>query len=77
MALDKGTDMNKTQANNFLAKAGYAGLIVDKAEGVYYLIGEEAGIDWSVDRCLHVVRLSDLTEDQLTYKLSELFKESN
>ena len=67
--------MNKSQANAFIARAGFPGLSVHKAEGVWYLIGDEGVIDQYAERCLHVVRLSDLSGDVLTGKIEELTKQ--
>ena len=66
--------MTRAQANNWLAARGFPELEVDKAEGVWYLIGglDDERIDQRMERCLHVVRLSDLTEADLQSKLEEL-----
>lgn len=68
--------MNVSKANKFLAAAGFPDLTVNKAEGVWYMIGDEGVVNQHVERCLHVVRLDDLTEEVLTWKLNELTKES-
>jgi len=36
------------------------------------LLGDEGVTDHTVERCLHVVRLSDLAPDDLDWKLREL-----
>ncbi|QYW02164.1 hypothetical protein CPT_Sonora_063 [Stenotrophomonas phage Sonora] len=64
--------MNVKSANKYVADRGYPGMEVSKADGVYYLIGREELFDGSVERCLHVVRASDLTENVLDGKLVEL-----
>lgn len=66
--------MNRNEANKFLAKID-ADLFVNKAEGVWYLLGgDDNKYDPCVERCLHVVRASDLTEDVLKWKIDELTK---
>lgn len=66
--------MNKAAANRYLADKGYPHLEVDKAEGVYYLVGghDDPSIDHTRERCLHVCRMADLTTETLDCKLSEL-----
>jgi len=64
--------MNTSQANKFLAEAGFPDLFLHKAEGVWYLLGDEGVVNHAVERCLHVCRLSDLTEQILRWKLAEL-----
>jgi len=64
--------MNKAQANAFAASKGFPGLTVSKAEGVWYLVGDEGVSNEYVERCLHIVRLADLTEDVLSWKIEEL-----
>lgn len=66
--------MNRAQANKWLAAQGFPALEVDKADGVWYVVGEDTRIDETVERCLHVVRVADLTEDALRWKLDELTK---
>lgn len=66
--------MNRNEANKFLAKID-ADLFVNKAEGVWYLLGgDDNKYDPYVERCLHVVRASDLTEDVLKWKIEELME---
>lgn len=64
--------MKAAQANAHLAQAGFPGLFVSKAEGVWYLLGDDGVINPAVERCLHVVRLDDLTPEVLNWKLKEL-----
>lgn len=66
--------MTRAEANRWLAAQGFPALEVDKAEGLWYLIGglDDARLDQSRERCLHTVRLSDLTEETLRWKLDEL-----
>ena len=64
--------MNKQQASKYLTQAGFPGLFIDKAEGVWYLLGDEGVVDQSVERCLHAVRLEDVSVDMLRSKLCEL-----
>lgn len=64
--------MNNRKADEYLANRGYPGLFIAKAEGVYYLLGDEGVLNHAAERCLHVVRLSDLTEKDLEWKLREL-----
>ena len=64
--------MNAKSANNLLSKSGFSGLFVNKADGFWYLLGDDGVKNLNVERCLHVVRLSDLTEDVLAWKLNEL-----
>lgn len=64
--------MNSTRANKFLAQID-PDLYISKAEGVWYLLGgSNEKYNPEVERCLHVVRLSDLTEGDLLLKLEEL-----
>lgn len=70
--------MTRKQANSWLAARGFPGLEVSKAEGIWYLVGGHGDpriVNFGVDRCLHVVRLADLTEQDLSSKLDELTKE--
>lgn len=69
--------MNAAQANAWLAAQGFPCLEVSKADGVWYVVGghEDERIARSVERCLHVVRIEDLTEDLLGQKLNELTEE--
>ena len=64
--------MNRNQADLFIARMGFPGLVISKAEGVWYIIGDEGVVNHNVERCLHVVRLSDLTERDLRWKVQEL-----
>lgn len=66
--------MTRAGANRWLSAQGFPALEVDKAEGVWYVVGggDDTRIDQSVERCLHVVRLADLTESDLAAKLDEL-----
>lgn len=66
--------MNKNAANRYLANLGFPELEVDKAEGVYYIVGgrDDDRIDQFIERCLNVVRLSDLSTSDLDWKLREL-----
>jgi len=66
--------VTRDQANRWLAAQGFPALQVNKAEGVWYMTGAEDDdrIDQSVERCLHVVRTADLTEEALRWKLEEL-----
>lgn len=64
--------MNVASANKFLSSAGFPGLFVSKAGGIWYLLGDDGVVNLSVERCLHVVRLADLTKEVLTWKLEEL-----
>ncbi len=66
--------MKAEQANAWLAAQGFPALSVNKAEGVWYMTGgeDDERIDQSVERCMHVVRLADLTEEALQWKLREL-----
>jgi hypothetical protein len=55
--------MTPVQAKRYLAKTGHPDLYVSKAEGVWYLLGGDSPkYNSRVERCLHVVRTSDLTE---------------
>lgn len=68
-------DMNSKQAANFLSSIGHSELSLHKAEGVWYLIGgSDEAYKGDVERCLHVVRLEDVTEDCLRWKVEELVK---
>lgn len=66
--------ITKGQAEAFLKKAGFPNLSVDKAEGVFYLVGgtDDDRINQYLERCLHIVRWSDMTFDVLEGKLEEL-----
>jgi len=64
--------MHVKQANCYLASKGYPDLFVNKAEGIWYLLGDEGVVHQDVERCLHVCRLSDLTSEVLDWKLKEL-----
>jgi len=66
--------VTRDQANRWLAAQGFPALSVNKAEGVWYMTGAEddGRIDQSIERCLHVVRAADLTEETLRWKLAEL-----
>lgn len=65
--------MNALEARSFLRKIGHPDLHVSKAEGVWYLLGGDyPKYNSKVERCLHVVRLSDLTEKVLRWKVDEL-----
>lgn len=64
--------MNKTAADKFL-KSIDPDLFIDKAEGVWYLLGgSDDRYNPFVERCLHIVRLSDLSERDLQLKIDEL-----
>lgn len=66
--------MNKSSANKLLAALGHGDLEVSKAEGVWFIVGahDPSKYDVSVETCLHVVRLSDLTESDLLEKIAKL-----
>lgn len=66
--------MTRDLAGYWLSSHGYPSLSVDKAEGVWYIVGggDDPRIDQSVERCLHIVRLADLTPVVLRSKLDEL-----
>jgi hypothetical protein len=66
--------ITKGQAEAFLRREGFPELFVQKAEGVFYLCGghEDQRINQTIERCLHVIRWSDLTFDTLRWKLKEL-----
>jgi hypothetical protein len=64
--------MNREQANKHLENAGFPGLFVSKADGVWYLLGDDGVTHQEVERCLHVVRLDDMTVETLNWKLGEL-----
>ena len=55
-----------------LRNAGFNGLFVHKAEGIWYLLGDEGVVRDDLERCLHVVRLADLTSDIVIAKAEEL-----
>lgn len=62
-------------ANKYLASLGHPELFVNKAEGVWYLLGgDDSRYDPFVERCLHTVRIDDVTPDVLRWKLDELAK---
>lgn len=64
--------MTRHEANKYLKAAGFPGLEVDKADGIWYLVGDDGVVNQAAERCLHVVRLSDLDESTLRWKLNEL-----
>ena len=65
--------MDRKTANKILASLGYPDATVEKAEGIWYLLGDDPKfVNQNVERCLHVVRLDDLDEDVLNWKLGEL-----
>lgn len=65
--------MTRDEANRYLVRAGYPDATVNKAEGVWYLLGDDPSfVNHSVERCLHVVRLGDLTPATLDWKLRQL-----
>jgi hypothetical protein len=64
--------VTRDQANRWLAVNGAPGLELSKAEGVWYVVGDEGVVNHAVERCLHVTRLEDLTETMLRWKVEEL-----
>lgn len=62
-------------ANRLLERTGYPGLEVSKAEGVYYLVGDEGVVNHDIERCLHVVRIKDLDQHWLLFKAASLTTE--
>lgn len=67
--------MNLRQAQAFLDSKGFPNMDLLKIAGVYYLLGgdEDSRLpNQDVERCLHIVRQTELTPEVLTWKLEEL-----
>lgn len=66
-----GCRVNKAQIAHHLLS--YPGLELWKHDGIYYLVGDAPQVvNHRVERCLHVVRLSDITPAILDSKIAEL-----
>lgn len=61
--------------NNWLIVQGHPEFYVDKAEGVWYLLGGGDKVVNDAERCLHVMRLAELRPLDLEHKINELTKE--
>lgn len=48
---------SKKTIESALARAGFTGLTLSKAGGIWYLIGDQGVQNHHIERCLHVVRL--------------------
>ena len=64
----------RAKINAALAAAGFNGEISkDQEFGIYYLAGDDfACVPFPLETCLHAVRLSDLTIDDVLTKAREL-----
>lgn len=70
--------MNRIKANKFLKANGFD-MEIDKFEGIWFMVNANTGIGKPVlstdEACMHIVRLSNMTEADLLYYANKLAQE--